>query len=244
MLLWWLKIRRFIAAGYSMALILLLPAIAIPLNLLAKYGSPGSRHRGFLVFEVSEYWLVNFAIYCGIIAAVIGLIATFIRYRYMTYNPTWGLKYSELFKSLGLQRSLAARALKGLSDQAPETGNQTKIVELDDVLDVLDDIGLYVKGEQISPELAHHYFYYWLRGYYQAAKVYIDRRRASEPSRWSHLSFLVRVTRQANSFWGKDELSPERLEAFLDEEILEEDRRRIRSIERAENPSSVLAAKA
>ena len=65
-----------------------------------------------------------------------------------------------------------------------------RLTDIDDMLDFLEDVGLYRRADQISPELAHHHFFHWTRGYWQAAKPYIQAWREKEPARWSHVEEL------------------------------------------------------
>ena len=87
------------------------------------------------------------------------------------------------------QRSKAARLLR---DNKAELGNleNQELSSIDDVLDFLEDVGLYQRADHISPELAHHHFFHWTRGYWQAAKIYIEAWRRKEPARWNHVEEL------------------------------------------------------
>jgi hypothetical protein len=83
--------------------------------------------------------------------------------------------------------------------------------------------GIYVKGGQISPELAAHYFYHWIRGYYQASQPYLKAWQKKESMRWYHINFLWKVVLQVEvGLWGTDELDEKELEAFLTEEVFED----------------------
>jgi len=71
---------------------------------------------------------------------------------------------------------------------------------IDDVLDILEDVGFYVDGDQISPEVAHHHLFYWIRGYWFAAQPYITEKQQLEPTQWDHLGLLYKETARSSSF--------------------------------------------
>lgn len=72
------------------------------------------------------------------------------------YNPDLALKYQDLFESekVRIARSAAAKQFKKNKQYILDTK------EIDTVLDVFEDIGFYVKHDQISIEVAHHHFYH------------------------------------------------------------------------------------
>jgi hypothetical protein len=63
---------------------------------------------------------------------------------------------------------------------------------VDDVLDIIDDIGFLVKGNQISDLVAHHYFFYWVQLYYISCKQYIEDKQLEEPSQWANIARLYK----------------------------------------------------
>lgn len=223
-MLWWLKIRRFISAGSSVALVLLIPVAALAISMLGKIGATPN-HPGSVLIEVPEGWMITVAVIGGGLALVVGLVEMFMRYRVATYDPTWALKYSDMFIEMTRDRSRAATVLLECSSDklAKIEEFRVQLGDIDDVLDLFDDIGLYVRGGQISPELAAHYFYHWIRGYYQASNRYIKAWQQKEKQRWCNIEFLWKVVLQVEEgLWGTDDLSPKELEAFLTEEVFED----------------------
>jgi hypothetical protein len=92
--------------------------------------------------------------------------------------------------------------------------------DIDDVLDFLEDIGFYVHGDQISPEVAHHHFYHWIRGYYFAARDYIEAWQEQESESWRHIKELFETTRELETTGkGRTTLTGEQISEFLDSEI-------------------------
>ena len=148
-------------------------------------------------------------------------IQTFFEYRRKTHDPTWVLKYQEQFDSPAFveKRVIAAKTLlKNLQDSNNAIGD-----EVDDVLDFFEDLGFYCKGDQISPEVIHHHFYYWLQPYFQATEQYVKGKRIDDPAQWEHLDYISDLARKIEAL--KSKTPPEKLRAkasdlkdFLEEE--------------------------
>jgi hypothetical protein len=89
-------------------------------------------------------------------------------------------------------RSKAARLLK--DNQGKLRRTDPELADIDEVLDFLEDLGFYLYGDQITPEVAHHHFYHWIRGYYLASRDYIGAWQAKEPTRWERVAELFENT--------------------------------------------------
>ena len=94
---------------------------------------------------------------------------------------------------------------------------------IEDVLDFFDTLGLFVRKEGISVELAWSFFYYWLDGYATVARDYINGYRRKEPTVWEDLVWLhdqVRSFEQQRTKCTEEDLNltPEEIEEFLREE--------------------------
>ena len=125
-----------------------------------------------------------------------------------------------------MKRAARPQAAETLRDKKAELGNigGPELPAIDDVLDFFEDIGLYQRTDYISPELAHHHFFHWVRGYWQASKPYVQAWRKKEPARWNHLEELFEVICdiEAKQHGGKREeltLSESDLNEFLSQEI-------------------------
>ena len=90
---------------------------------------------------------------------------------------------------MAVQRSHAASTLLANKGHLGEI-TKPELASMDDVLDFLEDLGFYQRADHISPELVHHHFFHWVRGYWQAAETYINAWRKKEPARWSHVEEL------------------------------------------------------
>ena len=82
-----------------------------------------------------------------------------------------------------------------------------------------------MQGDQITPEVAHHAFFYWIRGYYSAAQTYIEAAQRAEPSNWEFVKSLFTITSQIEQERVKKNGKPkvlldaDEITKFLDEEI-------------------------
>ena len=108
-----------------------------------------------------------------VLAVLLGLQMT-AEYRRRTYDPTWMLKFDEDFDSDDMRhkRSKAAEDIK--KNRTRLDDNDFKSPELDDVLDFFEGVGFLIQGDEMTPEVAHHAFHHWIRGYYVATRQYIE----------------------------------------------------------------------
>ena len=59
------------------------------------------------------------------------------------------------------ERAVAAKAILDFKGRlANLEQNRDELSVIDDVLDFFEDVGFYERGDQISPEVAHHHFYH------------------------------------------------------------------------------------
>lgn len=181
--LWWIRLRRLFAS-LSEPIFPLLTIFAGVVTIL---------------FDRSHD-ISNPSLLYGIIAAaaVVWLAQSFFAYRRRTHDPTWALKFQDEWESEdGYKRRKRAgkvmQDLKGDSLTDIEHNEET-LSNIDDPLDILEDVGFYMFGDQISPEAAHHHFYYWIAGYWQCAREYIDAVRKDDPTRWENIGLLYETT--------------------------------------------------
>jgi hypothetical protein len=146
-------------------------------------------------------------------------------YRRRTYDPTWVLKFSDIFdgEEMMLTRSKASRFLKENKGQLDDEARDSP--DVDDLLDFFEDLGFFMQGDQITAEAAHHAFYHWIRGYYSTTQPYLKVGREKKPPCWEHVEMLYNVTNQIEreiikkSHKSKKFLDEKDTEKFLDEEI-------------------------
>ncbi len=159
----------------------------------------------------------------GTLAVVLLLVQATAEYARRTYDPTWVFRFDDRFYGEEMQRarSKAARLLK--DNQGKLRRTDPELADIDDVLDFLEDLGFYQHGDQITPEVAHHHFYHWIRGYYLASRDYIGSWQAKEPTRWERVGELfdntnVIETKRSRGKAAKS-LTDGEIAVFLQEEI-------------------------
>jgi hypothetical protein len=120
-------------------------------------------------------------------------------YRRRTYDSALAIKYSDEFGApdMNASRHSAAKQLKASRDNLSDT----ELPELDEIFDFFEDLGFYTEGDQISAEVVHHTFYYWIRGYCSAAGDYLEakRKKAGESTRWEHVRILFELTSEVEA---------------------------------------------
>jgi len=140
-------------------------------------------------------WLVKYIVAGLILGLVFLLFQTRLEYARRAHDPTWILKYQDNFDGEGVRekRRLAAKILLQHGKELSRIEEIEELDSIDDILDFFEDIGFYVRGEQISPEVAHHHFYHWIRGYWFASRVYIEAWQKKEKERWNHIGELLLI---------------------------------------------------
>jgi hypothetical protein len=130
-----------------------------------------------------------------LVALTFLVIQTYLEYRRRTYDPAWVLKLQDMWESKEEARATASRIIQEHKDILGKIEEHESLLSpIDDVLDMLEDIGFYMHGNQISPEVAHHHFYHWIRGYWCGAQDYIKAWQTKEAARWQHLAELYDET--------------------------------------------------
>lgn len=210
------RAKRWLASASGPSLAFLAVCIAI-LGLLSKSGgTQGGSAQG--VSTLLLYLLI-------VVGAIAWLLQTQFEYQRRTHDSTLALKYTDDWLGSKNQRSDAAKILRDNKGKlANVTGNEALLDPIDDVLDILEDLGFYLQGDQISPEVAHHFFYHWIRGYWCAAQPYIKARQSEEAGLWNHLKLLYDETSAIESSVERQprenlHLSEAKVDEFLDEEI-------------------------
>jgi hypothetical protein len=138
-------------------------------------------------------------------------------------TPHGRSNFQAVFDEMYPKRKKAAESLrrKHDSDRKNIDPSINELVDVDDVLDFFEDIGFYVKGGQISAEVAHHHFYHWIRGYWKASRDYIESRQQLESTIWSHIGELFDTTWDIESSYtnrSKEQELEDDVLTFLNEE--------------------------
>ena len=200
---WWHRVRRGLTSS-SRVLLIGAPAII---------GAVAAWIRGNS--EIPE-WLII----AGIAGVVLLGFQAYSEYQHRTCDPTWALKFDDRFYDNEFKeaRYKAATILKDHWGKLRSTDKSLE--DIDDVLDFLEDLRFYVHGDQISPEVAHHHFYHWIRGYYLASRDYIEAWQEQEAASWQHLKELYETTRELDiKENGRTTLTGEQISQFLESEI-------------------------
>lgn len=159
----------------------LLVAITIGIVKQSPAGIPAAKTTGVAMLLSPFFWLI-------LASVVVVALQTYVSYSKDWYNPELALKYQDAFESERVMqaRATAARQFKDKGKYNP----MTKEIEV--VLDIFEDIGFYVKHDEISREVAHHHFYYWARGYIQTARSYIETYQIDDPTAYEWCAYLLK----------------------------------------------------
>jgi hypothetical protein len=217
------KFKRIVVATTT-GLAFMIPLIGV---LIATFIRDG--HQGLETSAPSihgSFWGVVSISVSVVLASLFLFFKSYFTYKKLTYDPTWGLKFQEIFDKMIQERHKAAKALREHRDKLSPTGKNRKLLsDVDDVLDFFSDVGFYCEGDQISPEVAYNHFYYWLRHYWVASRDYVSARRAEEEKMWGNLEELfetlceIEVGRDKEKREQELNLTTEDLNGFLDDEM-------------------------
>jgi hypothetical protein len=159
-----------------------------------------------------------------VVAIVFWLVQASSEYNRRIHDPTWILKYQEIWDNSARQRRVAAKALIDSREHLSDVDCMQGLTSVDDVLDILEDVGFYAEADQISREVAHHHLYHWIRGYWFAAQPYIMAKRQEEGTWWEHVRILYEETseieaKKRNMKLVALALSDNKVTEFLKEEL-------------------------
>jgi hypothetical protein len=114
-------------------------------------------------------------------------------------------------------RSHAAQAL--LSGQ--------NLVNAEDVFDFFETVGLMVRTEALTKDLAYNFFFHWINMYWVAGQGHIQEKRKIAKSLWENFEYLYNIVQQLEQIKDADSEDlklaeqPQRLRTLLNEEIIE-----------------------
>lgn len=176
------------------------------------------------------HWLYYLAVLTGLLVVS---LQTWINHQRLKYDVTIALKYEQkFFKESKPERLTAAKAILRVLDAKTEDERlqASKNSEIEPVLDIIEDIGFLVQCDQISDEVAHHYFYHWIRLYIQPLQQYfatLSREGAAEYKYTLLLFDRVRFIEGREKGWsyirrfsvGDLDISEDELRTDLNDEI-------------------------
>ncbi len=218
------KWRRVWSSG-SPILLATIPVVlaAIPV-LVSGISSPETTTKpSSAPIPISITFQHTWVLLIGVLAAAVLLAMRWrSEYRRRTFDPTWVLKFGDTFDSGEMKKTRAAAA-RDLKRNASKLGDTDYLSgNIDDVLDFFDDLGFYVQGDQLTPEVTHHAFYYWVRGYYLAARPYLEHAQIDRPNQWQWVPWLFEATHELetknNHAGAKRNLSDSEMRQFIAEE--------------------------
>jgi hypothetical protein len=198
------RLRRAIASG-SRVLLILAPAVLTATVTTTLTGK----------FDASAISIPWWIIIGGILGVVLLGYQAYAEYKLRTYDPTWAYKFDERFYGDEIKNARAKAATILKSNQGKLRRTNPELDDIDNILDFFEDVGFYVHGDQITPEVAHHHFYHWIRGYYLASRDYIEAWQTTEP-RWEYVAKLFKTTHQIEN----ERLKGKAPKSLKDREIL------------------------
>ena len=196
-----LSVAVLVASGAVIGGLVVAAATAVPVPTMAALPS----------------WVIS-----ALIGALVLLIAHVIaEYKRRTYDPTYIFTFDKRFDDIKKARARAASILK--ERRATLGQHAREFADIDEVLDFFDDLGFFVRGHQISPEIAHQFFYVWIQGYYEIAGPYIRAAQNKNPPQWEYIKKLYDLTFAVEKRRFKNgrvlTLIEETIIEFLDDEI-------------------------
>jgi hypothetical protein len=201
--------RTLRAMAWFPLLTVLVSLIGLGIPILIQRPSP--------VPSLIPTWPFYFLVFAAVFAVA---VQTIVNCRKDWYNPTLALKYEDLFDSKPILKARATAAKQFQKDGAYNANSK----EIETVLDVFETIGFYVMHDEISPEVAHHHFDYWIRGYVETAEEYIKDRRRKAPTIYEHVEYLLAQTstveaKKLHKHLAETRLSQEEIKEFIIEEV-------------------------
>lgn len=149
----------------------------------------------------------------GVIASIIALIVTIVSFL-IQMRKTQTLAQSDMLLRLRASfddqsmRSIRAQAARGI--QKEQSPNEA----LSHVLDWMSQLAWLLESGVITPKLAFAHFGYWVLGYWNCAKGFVDTQRTGDPGSWKSLEAGVALLRKSTDWF------PER-QRFLEHEVLQ-----------------------
>jgi hypothetical protein len=171
-------------------------------------------------------WMPIFGLFLILLIGAVFLgLQWYTDYMKRTYDPNLALLYQnrwedECFLKRRVDAAKCIRANKNNLANIEEHARDLCVIDW--VLDLLEDIGFYEHGYQISPEVAYHHFYHYIRGYWQWTEQYIKawQSQPHDKARWEYIEELYKTTSELAAKKGESTaLGVRELEKFLKDEI-------------------------
>jgi hypothetical protein len=139
------------------------------------------------------------------VGAPLILIQTLGAYLTAKYNVTLALNYWHLFDDLKSQRYIAVKEVRVVFHRPTNVMDAERFSKIEPVLDVFEDLGFLVSGQQISDVVAHHYFFHWLQLYTEPLEAILLTMQDNKETAYRHIlplyDRLKIVERWHMGFW-------------------------------------------
>lgn len=169
-----------------------------------------------------EYYFIFFLFLIIILVVIMQVSFVFNR---RTHDPELVLKYQKMWDDMKHDRKLAAKTiLENKAHLSDIKHHQKRLEKIDPVIDVLDDLGFYESGGQLSAEVIHHHFYPWLSGYYESTKDYTKEQMKTH-GWWGYIEEIFKKTAEIEEKKTRRKIEPKFLSSSGDlNDFLEEER--------------------
>jgi hypothetical protein len=192
-----MRIARLIRWCYSFPSDAILAAIssgAAILAVAATLAVPKMENHPWAIGFMVVVMAVSFGVLCLMI--VLMGIRTYLEFQRRTFDVSTILPLVQEYESAGMETkfTLAARKTLEIITYGDWQG-LNDVTDVEPVLDFLEDVGLQLARNQISDELAHHYFFPIVQAYYLILKDYIEaNRKKYGTATWEYIEPLFERT--------------------------------------------------
>jgi hypothetical protein len=140
----------------------------------------------------------------GCLGLLIVALQTFLNYKKSKYDVSLALQYSDIFfdEDFNPKRFAAASVVRAAMDWDVETRKGENLLNAEPVLDVLEDLGFFLKNGQISDEVVHHFFSHWIQIYIQPIEWWLLELREKRDTKYNHLLSLFDRMRMMEAMLG------------------------------------------
>ena len=169
------------------------------------------------MFEAITAWAT-------IVIAVGTLVSVYVAYR--------GIKSQTKSFANSVSADLALKLLHDFDSEASRKRRfrvadallkQIDLVEVDELFDTFEIVGLFVRRGMLDAEIAHSFFFHWVNLYWVAGKHIMEKKRKGAADLWSDFDLLykallkIELARDARSRFLNP--SDELIRACLEEEL-------------------------
>ncbi len=162
---------------------------------------------------------IEFVPALGVLVAAIALYYQILRSRF-SMNLDLVLKLDDRFNSIEFKK-LRAKIAQSILEHGKEQIDD----DIEDVFDLFESVGYFVKHRALNKKIVWHTFYVWLHGYWSIGKDYIYLLRLNkndntlyEDFQWLHNKLLM-IERVKTKKQEPELLSQKEMTEFFEEEL-------------------------